>query len=1254
MTWLVVVQLGTCLAIAVQEQGPAATPSRNSNYKTIEIEGWSVKVSEQLLQQEKEATDRALELLTKQLQEINQVVPAAAVAELHKVPLWISPEYPNVQPRAEYHPGAGWLRENNRDPAMEKAVEFTNVRIFEQETARMPNFALHELAHAYHDRVLPDGFGNKAIKAAYKQAKADGLYDDVEQRFGDGRSANVRAYAMTNPQEYFAECSEAFFSTNDFYPFTRDQLAKYDPRMCEVLKEVWGQTDADAKSAESKPGNREKAYADWAHSGSLFILTTPEGAGLPESATLENFPLLVRLNKQTFDFAQAKPTGDDIRFSTAEGQPLAYQIEEWNSANGTAAIWVRIPKITGNARQEIKVHWGNAKAASESSGAAVFNESNGYVVAMHMGDSQGVGKDEVGTVLPVDAKSESAEGLIGFARRFGDGRGIVCGDKLDRLPKGSQAHSTQAWIKAEKTGGTVIGWGKEQGRGKVVLIFDSPPHIRLDCYFSGANVASEGRLPLSEWVHVVHTCAPGDSRVYVNGRLDGVSARNDSPLDLPSPAGMWIGGWYGHYSLQGDLDEVRLSNVSRSADWIRLEYENQKLLQTAVGHIVQPGEEFSVSDKSLQIAEGQSASVSARADGAQKVYWAIKRGNQETIVAVDQFSFDFHAGRVTGDTSATLQFKAIFAKPPGSDAKSRSLRSDLGSDPLPSAADPLPSAASEVRTLDIPITIRESIPEPVVTLAAPIKWDGRSTIEVVPQIANLKQMQAAGADKLKFNWTVSGLAAIREVRPDRLLLTRAQNSGELTVTLKLDNGGAETTAATSISVREPDTDPWIARTPEPDEKPVDNQFYSRDDRNEGTLFCNGTLAAAADSVVLKIFADDKPYKTEAQSPGADQRYAFAVKLKPGLIKYRLELVSVSAKKETVLHTAANIVCGDAYLIDGQSNALATDWGPDKYETSSEWIRSFGSNNGDISRSWGNAVRREGGHFEIGCWGMDLAQSLVERHKIPICIINGAVGGTLIEAHQRSAENPIDPATIYGRMLNRVQHARLTHGIRGVFWHQGENNQGAQGATGKYGWETYEKYFVEMAGAWQQDFPNIQHFYVFQIWPNACAMGGQPASDRLRDVQRRLPHLYSNMTAIATLGIKPEGGCHFPPAGYAELAQQVLPVVEQFNYGVVPAQPVTSPNLQRVSFTSDRRDEIALEFDQPMSWDNALITQFYLGGAAGLVSSGSVSGKTITLKLTAPSTSKTISYLIDKRWDSKNLLYGQNQRAALTFFEMPLK
>jgi hypothetical protein len=219
-----------------------AEPTRAvAGRQTKQIEGWTVLVSDELLKQDKTATERALELLETQLGEIKRVVPQPAVLELQKVTLWFSPEYAGVNPRAEYHPGAGWLRDNKRDAAMVKGVEFTNVRIFERETKRMPNFALHELAHAYHDRVLADGFKNPDIAAAFEKAKATGSYDRVEQRFGDGRSAKARAYAITSPQEYFAESSEAFFSTNDFFPFNRAQLAEHDPTMFAVCKKLWGE-----------------------------------------------------------------------------------------------------------------------------------------------------------------------------------------------------------------------------------------------------------------------------------------------------------------------------------------------------------------------------------------------------------------------------------------------------------------------------------------------------------------------------------------------------------------------------------------------------------------------------------------------------------------------------------------------------------------------------------------------------------------------------------------------------------------------------------------------------------------------------------------------------------------------------------------------------------------------------------------------------------------------------------------------------
>jgi len=48
-----------------------------------------------------------------------------------------------------------------------------------------------------------------------------------------------RAYALNNDQEYFAECSEAFLGTNDFYQFVRSELQQRDSKMYELLGRLW-------------------------------------------------------------------------------------------------------------------------------------------------------------------------------------------------------------------------------------------------------------------------------------------------------------------------------------------------------------------------------------------------------------------------------------------------------------------------------------------------------------------------------------------------------------------------------------------------------------------------------------------------------------------------------------------------------------------------------------------------------------------------------------------------------------------------------------------------------------------------------------------------------------------------------------------------------------------------------------------------------------------------------------------------------
>ena len=952
-------------------------------------------------------------------------------------------------------------------------------------------------------------------------------------------------------------------------------------------------------------------YPDWKSSGSLFLNTTPDGANIPASVTVEEFPVLVRLQGDSFDFKAAKAGGEDVRFS-AEGKPLAFQIEHWDAAAGSASVWVRVPRIAGNSRQELKVHWGKADAASESNGKAVFNESNGYLAVLHMGD--GVA-DEVGSVQTKDVGTTATAGVIGPARRLAGKQGILGGEKIENFPVGAAPHSTEAWLRAEKSNGRALAWGNEHGQGKVVMHFQSPPHVKMECYFSGADVATVGRLPMNEWIHIFHTYEKGDSRIYVNGELSNTTKTPNSPLAIKSPARLYIGGWYNNYDFVGDLDEVRISKVTRSADWVRLQHENQKPLQTLVGPVVQAGSAFAVSPASATIDEGKGATFSAQAGGAQKIYWVLKSAGSERVVAVDRFSYAFDAGRVSGDTAVTLQCRAVY--PDG------------------------------VKTKDVAIAVKETIADPVFSLAAPKAWDGRAAIEVVP--SNVK---ATG--DVKTEWSVGPFAVIKEIVDGKLVLKRAQNSGKLTVTATMSNGGAAVSQSVEIAVTEPASDAWVARIPAKDEKPEEGQFFARDAKGEGTLYYNGTLDAAADAVFLRLYADDKLVHTATAKPDAEKNYTLSAKLKPGLVKYRVEF----GADGKVLNTVGNLVCGDAYIIDGQSNALATDTGEKSPPETNEWIRSYARPSQNPKDNTGNGwvlpvwKAQKGEKAELGWWGMELAKSLVESQKVPVFFINAAVGGTRIDQHQRNAAEPTDLTTIYGRMLWRVQQAKLTHGIRAILWHQGENDQGADGPTGGFGWETYHSFFIEMAAGWKTDFPNVQNYYVYQIWPNSCSMGGRNGSgDMLREKQRTLPTLFSKMSILSTLGVRPPGGCHFPLTGWAEFARMVQPLIERDHYGKKSPAPLTAPNLRTAAFAGN--DTITLTFDQPVTWDDKLTGQFYLDGEKGKVASGSVAGAVLTLKLKEPSSATKITYLKEIEWNQDTLLTGTNGLAALTFANVPL-
>ena len=217
--------------LAAGESKPSYEPTEN--YVQREIHGWTVYVHRSLLDEQKRTGDRVLELLTVKLYDIRQAVPAKALEKLRKIPIWL--EYNNPKVRcACFHPSRQWLKSNGFNPDKAGAVEIGNSETFIRWSRHQPSMVLHELAHGYHWHFL-GGYDNPDIAAAFNRAKDAKLYESV--LYFDG--SKKRAYALNNPQEYFAELTEAWFGMNDFYPFVRAEVLVHDPEMAKLLRKLW-------------------------------------------------------------------------------------------------------------------------------------------------------------------------------------------------------------------------------------------------------------------------------------------------------------------------------------------------------------------------------------------------------------------------------------------------------------------------------------------------------------------------------------------------------------------------------------------------------------------------------------------------------------------------------------------------------------------------------------------------------------------------------------------------------------------------------------------------------------------------------------------------------------------------------------------------------------------------------------------------------------------------------------------------------
>ncbi|WP_254510500.1 metallopeptidase [Anatilimnocola floriformis] len=212
----------------------AKTPA--GTHRIEQIEGWTVHVDETFDKQEyAELKENTLRVVANQLYDIKTRVQPERVSDLQKIVIRLDVHNEKLV-QAQYHPSLGWLKDNGHPAECEKVVHIPRAKYFldRRHQSQQPFVLLHELAHAYHDQVL--SFEHAGIKEAYERVKKAGLYDKALLVTG----REVKHYALTNHKEFFAEMTECYLGTNDFFPFVSGELKKHDEETFRLLEGIWG------------------------------------------------------------------------------------------------------------------------------------------------------------------------------------------------------------------------------------------------------------------------------------------------------------------------------------------------------------------------------------------------------------------------------------------------------------------------------------------------------------------------------------------------------------------------------------------------------------------------------------------------------------------------------------------------------------------------------------------------------------------------------------------------------------------------------------------------------------------------------------------------------------------------------------------------------------------------------------------------------------------------------------------------------
>ncbi|MFG0306043.1 MAG: hypothetical protein ACF8Q5_07490 [Phycisphaerales bacterium JB040] len=209
-----------------------------ADYTRHTVRGFGVMVHTSLEERDPDLLAHVLLLLEHDLAVIEEIVPGPAFEVLRTVTFWVESQGAVVPGGMSgrgmcFHASTDWVTSHGLLAEKTGGVEIVRAADFPVWRRDQPFMTFHELAHAYHHLL---GVDDERIARAYESARESGVYEAVDRNTS---TEPVRAYALSNRMEYFAELSEAYFGLNDYYPFTRRQLASHDPGGLEAVAALW-------------------------------------------------------------------------------------------------------------------------------------------------------------------------------------------------------------------------------------------------------------------------------------------------------------------------------------------------------------------------------------------------------------------------------------------------------------------------------------------------------------------------------------------------------------------------------------------------------------------------------------------------------------------------------------------------------------------------------------------------------------------------------------------------------------------------------------------------------------------------------------------------------------------------------------------------------------------------------------------------------------------------------------------------------